>query len=212
MPPKSSSCASEPVVIELHTDLQPERRKAMRDVKIANETTHEPVLFSSLSDLDIPLFPEFVTGAYPFSFFKRLADELDRSFGRTTATFGPSTFPALWRPAIEVKKENDKFFVHAELPGLKKENVKITITEGVLVIEGERKGERNEKHEGYFRSERNYGKFYRAVPLPKGVKAEAATANFASGVLEIIIPAAEIKKVTREIPVAEGKAEAALTH
>ena len=178
----------------------------MRDVKIANETSYEPTVFASVSDFDFPLFPETVFGASPLTFLRRFADEFDRSFGYKPAKF------AAWRPAIAVKKENDKLFIHAEIPGVKKENVKITVSDGVLVLEGERKLEKEEKHEGYFRSECNYGKFYRAIPLPKGAKPEAATANFADGILEIVVPAVEVKKITREIPVTVGKTEPALTH
>jgi len=117
-----------------------------------------------------------------------------------------------WRPAVDVKREKGMMSVHAELPGLKKEDVKVTITGDLLEIEGERKLETEEKRNGYVHSERNYGKFYRAIELPERAVAEKATAEFVDGVLEIAIPIPEVNRVTKEIPVGAVKAKAEVKH
>ena len=74
-------------------------------------------------------------------------------------------------------------------PGLSKDDIKVEITEDMLSIQGERKQEKKEEREGYFYNECSYGSFYRAVPLPEGVDASKATAEFRNGVLEIAMPA-----------------------
>ena len=85
---------------------------------------------------------------------------------------------------------------------MKKEDVKLEITNHTLVIQGERKREHNEDHEGYHRYERSYGKFYRSIPLPEGAKADQAAAELSEGVLKVTVPAAEVKK-GRHVPVEE---------
>ena len=70
-------------------------------------------------------------------------------------------------------------------------------------MEGERKCEKEEKREGYFHSERSYGRFYRAIPVPEGADADKATAKFNNGVLNVVIPIPEILPKMREIPVTE---------
>ncbi|SRR6266566_584981 len=141
----------------------------------------------------------------PLRLMRRFNEEVDRAFGKTAET-------AIWRPVIEVKRGNEKLLVRAELPGLKKEEVKVTITGDLLEIEGERKLEKEEKHNGYVHSERSYGAFYRAIPMPEGANAEKATAEFAGGVLEIAIPVPKVVRATKEIPIREGEATAEVKH
>jgi HSP20 family protein len=88
------------------------------------------------------------------------------------------------------------FLVTAELPGVSYEDVKVYFTGDALVLEGERKC--------YFHTERSYGRFYRAIPVPEGANAEKATAQFNNGVLKVVIPIPEIVSKMREIPVTEG--------
>jgi HSP20 family protein len=134
----------------------------------------------------------------PFRLMRRFGDEMERAFGKTETG-------AMWRPAIEVKRDNEKLFVRAELPGLNREDVKVTLTGDLLEIEGERKFEKEEKHEGYIHTERNYGRFYRAVPMPEGANAGKAVAEFANGILEIVIPVPKAAPAATEIPVTEAK-------
>jgi HSP20 family protein len=110
----------------------------------------------------------------------------------------------VWSPAIEVREEDGKLRVHAELAGLKPEDVKVEALEHALVIQGERKYEHEEKQEGVVRSERRYGRFYREIPLPEGASADEAKAQFKDGVLEIELPVPERKSRRREIPIGNG--------
>jgi HSP20 family protein len=155
----------------------------------------EPPVFEAVPFLGPDLFRTNLLGMNPFA--------LMRHFGAETAA---------WRPVIDVKREKGKLLVHAELPGLKKEDVKVAITGDLLEIEGERKLETEEKRNGYVHSERNYGKFYRAIALPERANAEKATAAFTDGVLEIAIPIPEVDRATKEIPVGEVKAKGEVKH
>jgi HSP20 family protein len=174
----------------------------MAEVKIART---EPAKYEVIPFLGPDLFRTNVLGTNPFALMRRFGDELERAFGKAGEA-------AAWRPAIEVKREPGKVVVHAELPGLKKENVKVAITGDLLEIEGERKLETEEKRNGYVHSERNYGRFYRAIALPEGANAEKATAEFTDGVLEIAVPVPEVNRATKEIPVGDFKAKAELKH
>ncbi|MFS8086965.1 MAG: Hsp20/alpha crystallin family protein [Acidobacteriota bacterium] len=76
-----------------------------------------------------------------------------------------------------------------DLPGLGRDDVRVQLADGALTIEGERRAERKENHDGFYRSERSYGKFYRKVSLPEGANTENAKASFRDGVLEVTMPA-----------------------
>jgi HSP20 family protein len=106
---------------------------------------------------------------------------------------------ALWAPQIETFQRGDQFVVRADLPGMKKDNVKIEVTDDALTIEGERREEREDDREGYYRSERTYGRFCRVVPLPEGAIPESAKATFNDGVLEVTIqaPPSEVSRRRR---------------
>ena len=109
--------------------------------------------------LEAPLIRGFF-GGNPFALMKHFPEEVDRMFGyKTIAT------PDAWLPAIEVKEEKGNLSVTAELPGVKKEDVRVHVRGDALVVEGEPKYEKEEKSEGCFHTERSYGRFYRAIPL-----------------------------------------------
>jgi len=148
-------------------------------------------------------FLQKAEAANPFAFMRRVTEELDRAFGLRPDTPGlPAFYPRMWAPEIEVYERDDKFVVRVDLPGLNKEDVKIEVTHDELTIEGERKVETEEKKEGFYRTERTYGRFYRRIGIPEHVKAENAVAAFKDGVLEIVMPAIpvpEVKKRTVEI-------------
>jgi HSP20 family protein len=95
----------------------------------------------------------------------------------------------LWAPQIETLQRGDQFVVRADLPGMKKDNVNIELSDDAVTIEGERREEREDDREGYYRSERTYGSFCRVVPLPEGAIPESAKATFNDGVLEVTIQA-----------------------
>jgi HSP20 family protein len=133
----------------------------------------------------------------PFTFMRRVTEELDRAFGFRPDVPGELEFyPRTWSPEIEIVERDDKFCVRVDLPGLKKENVKVEVAHDELTIEGERKVEKEETKQGFYRTERAYGSFLRRIAIPDHVKAENAIATFKNGVLEIEMPA---------IPVPEAK-------
>lgn len=158
-----------------------------------------------------------VTASTPFGFMRRFATDMERLFEefeglRFPSLFGREFFPFTrefehvgWVPEIEVLQKEGQFVVRADLPGLKKENVKVELTDNVLTISGERKEEKEEKREGYYRSERSYGSFYRQIPLPEGAKTDTATAEFKDGVLEIAIQAPEREPRPRLIEIKQGE-------
>jgi HSP20 family protein len=123
----------------------------------------------------------------PFSFFQRDLWPFQRESWPIRAAGQGAT--SMWAPQIETFQRGDQFVVRADLPGLKKEDVNVEVTDDAITIQGERREEREENREGYYRSERSYGSFYRAVPLPEGAITESAKANFKDGVLEINVQA-----------------------
>ena len=163
-----------------------------------------------------------VTAATPFGFMRRFATDMERLFEefegfRFPSLFGREFFPFTrefehvgWVPEIEVLRKNGDLIVRADLPGLKRDDVKVELTEGLLTISGERKEEKEEKREGYYRSERSYGSFFRQIPLPEGAKTDTAKAEFNDGVLEITMqaPAREPQKRLLEIKQGEHAAKA----
>ncbi|HEX7359120.1 MAG TPA: Hsp20/alpha crystallin family protein [Bryobacteraceae bacterium] len=144
---------------------------------------------------------EFFTN--PFSSMRRISDEMDRAFGHFLGQGGAETMAGF--PAIEVAEHDGNLCVHADVPGLKPEDVKVEVTEDSLIIRGERKSEHEHRGENTYRSERHYGSFYRQIPLPQGAKTEQAKANFTNGVLEIAVPLPQEASKRREIPVQTGQ-------
>jgi HSP20 family protein len=130
---------------------------------------------------------------------QEFTSEMDRLFRGS----GFGTELQAWAPALDAQECNGNFVVSAELPGLKKDDVKVDVTdENTLIIQGERKQEHKEDHDGYHRWERNYGRFYRAVALPEGAKADQVKAELKDGVLKVSIPMPETRTKSRQIPVA----------
>jgi HSP20 family protein len=136
----------------------------------------------------------------PFSLLGRMTEEMDRVFGEFGVNRGNGG-QAIWAPPIEISEQDGKYTVRAELPGLKPEEVKVEVADGALVLEGERKFEKEEEKSGVYRSERRYGRFYRAIPLPEGVNPDQANARFENGVLEVTVPIEQQRENRRQIPV-----------
>ena len=113
-----------------------------------------------------------------------------------------------WTPAMDIQETDGEYLIKADLPDVTKDDVKVEIRDGTISVSGERKQEKEEKREGYFHSERSYGKFYRSMLLPEGVKADLIAAHFNNGVLEVTVPLAE-KAKRQEIPVKEPAKEEA---
>ncbi len=144
----------------------------------------------------------------PFALMRRLSDEMDRIFSDTPShgEFGGAQGyqHAVWMPTLEVRERDNNLVVTAELPGIEKNDVNVEVTDDALIIEGERKQEHKEERGGFHRSERSYGRFYRAIALPEGVKADNAKAHFNNGVLEVTIPIDQAKQNRRRIEVQSG--------
>jgi HSP20 family protein len=155
--------------------------------------------------LSLSPFEVFLTN--PFSLMRRMTEEMDRAFSEFSGSNNGDT--SLWTPAIEVSQRDGQYVVHAELPGLKPEDVKVEVADDALVIEGERKYEHEEDRGGVHRTERRYGRFYRAIPLPEGTKAEQARARFENGVLEVMIPLSRQQSDRHQIPVEPSSPSAA---
>lgn len=99
-----------------------------------------------------------------------------------------------WMPAVDVFEKNDKFIVKAEVPGMKEEDIDVSVVGDTLTIKGERKTETEVKEEDYYRCERSYGSFYRSIPLPSAVDASKIEASYEDGLLEVTLPKkAEVK-------------------
>lgn len=95
-----------------------------------------------------------------------------------------------WRPAVDIRETGDSYLVSAELPGLSKDDVQITIENNVLKLTGERRFEKEVKEEEFHRVERAYGSFSRAFALPTRVDPERVEAGFKDGILTITVPKA----------------------
>jgi HSP20 family protein len=148
--------------------------------------------------LGLPLRPAEFFRTNPFSLMRRMTEELDRAFSEPA---GGEQSERTWVPAIEVTQRDGNFVVRAELPGLRTEDVKVEITDGALVIEGERKVEHDKTKGGIHVTERRYGKFLRAIPLPDSAKVDEARAKYENGVLEVTLPAEDERSKRREIPI-----------
>ena len=129
----------------------------------------------------------------PFRTLQRLSDEMDRIFddfglGRRWSSGRREFGSEMWAPDVEVFQKNNELTIRADLPGLKKDEVTVEVADQAVTIQGERRRETDEEHEGLYRSERSYGSFWRVIPLPEGAISEQAKAQFRDGVLEITMP------------------------
>jgi len=133
----------------------------------------------------------------PFREFEDMSTKLGRFFSqpylrRTVDDDGG--FFADFSPAVDVQETDNEYIVKADLPDVKKEDVKVGIEDGVLTLEGERKQEKEEKNKKFHRVERAYGKFVRRLALPTEVDAQKVAAEFKDGVLNVHLPKAETVK------------------
>jgi HSP20 family protein len=141
--------------------------------------------------------------ANPFELMRRMTEQM----------FGTPTTPGVrslarsaeaWIPAIEVFERDGKLHVTADLPGMTKDNVKVEVRGNNLIIEGERKQEKKEDREGWFMTERTYGRFDRVVPLPDDVNPDSAKATFHDGVLDLTFDLPQNQKSqSKTIPIEE---------
>ena len=180
-----------------------------REAERGIQRTSEPVRGGVSQRGMAPVAGYGVAGS-PFSLMRRMAEDMDRIFedfgfgpslgiapllspsllsssqaqGRGTA----STQRGMWAPQLETFRQGDKLVVRADLPGLRKEDVNVEVDDGILTISGHRAEQQVEDRDDYYRSERSYGQFSRALPLPEGVTGDACEATFENGVLEVTLP------------------------
>lgn len=133
----------------------------------------------------------------PFRELQDMSQRLNQIFARPFEGFGSGRqllTVAEWSPAVDVSETDAEYVVKAELPEVKKEDVKVTMEDGVLTLEGERKQEKEEKGKHYHRIERSYGSFMRSFELPDNVDTSKAKAEFKDGMLTLSLPKTEKAK------------------
>jgi HSP20 family protein len=185
------------------------RGDQQRDLQTSRESGNvRPSSSPRRTELDqsggsLPQFSSLV-GSSPFGVMRRMMEDMDRLFSTFAGSpdprsqqglvrggqrgVQPSTFRNLWAPQVEIFERGNNLVVRAELPGLAREDVDVEIDDDALVIRGERHNDVEDENDGYYRSERSYGSFYRAIPLPDGIDPNAANASFKDGVLEVTLP------------------------
>jgi HSP20 family protein len=115
----------------------------------------------------------------------------DRFFTKDSWSDEESVSKAAWYPVVDITENNDEYELSAELPGLKKEDIHISFSDGILKLEGERKKEKEEKDTDYHRVERTFGNFCRTFRLPNTVKTDKIAADFKDGILNVRLPKME---------------------
>jgi len=135
----------------------------------------------------------------PFRELSSLQTEMNRLFNAAfdTSSSGGGNGGRRWAPAMDLLETEDHFVLRADLPGMTESDVNIEVEDNVLTVSGERKAEHEENREGFYRVERAFGAFSRSLTLPKGIDADAVSASFDKGVLEVRIPKPEERKPRR---------------
>jgi HSP20 family protein len=164
----------------------PVKQEAKREVSALSRWDPYAQIRQMEADMERFLEPFWPSARWPFAF---------RS---------PRLLPTgtTWAPRMDMYKKEGNLVLTAELPGMKPEDVEVTVEEGDLILKGERKAEKEVKEEDYYRMERRYGSFYRRQPLPEGIKPEQIKATFGNGVLEVTIPVpSETRGEAQQIPI-----------
>ena len=135
---------------------------------------------------------------HPWSLMNRWQRELDQVFNGALGGSEPVIANnAAWMPSVDVREENERFVVRADLPGLAAKDIEVSAEDGVLTIRGDRPANEDVGTIGVERIERVSGAFLRRFALPESAQAEVIKANYANGVLEIVIPKAPRVKAKR---------------
>jgi HSP20 family protein len=133
----------------------------------------------------------------PFQTIGKLQDEMNHLFNLSLPAFSGKSaglLEGMWSPAIDIYDTKDQIIVKADLPGMKKEDIEVTLHDNTLILRGEKKNDQETKEEDYVRTERFYGSFHRAFTLSSPVDAAQVKANYKNGVLEIMLPKKEEAK------------------
>lgn len=127
----------------------------------------------------------------PFQDIERLQDEMNRLFNTSLSKSSGHRRGAqedLWAPAVDIRDSKDSIVVKADIPGINREDIDVTIQDDILIIKGEKRVDKEEKEENYLRTERVYGSFSRAIQLSSPVENERVKATYKDGVLELVLP------------------------
>lgn len=132
----------------------------------------------------------------PFLDLEEVSDRLNRMFARPLhqANGNETMIVADWTPSVDISETDGEYQIKAEIPDVKKEDVKVTLEDGVLTLQGERKYEKEEKGKKFHRIERSYGSFVRTFSLPDVINEEKVKAEFKDGVLNLHLPKSEKAK------------------
>lgn len=128
----------------------------------------------------------------PFAGFREIEDRLNRVFGGAPTAACPTV--DRWSPSVDLHESDEAYTIEADLPGLKKEDISLTVEEELVTIKGTRNQSTEHKEEGYRRIERSYGTFQRAFRIPGGVDNSKVEANYEHGVLKVTLPKPEQTK------------------
>ncbi|HWL52269.1 MAG TPA: Hsp20/alpha crystallin family protein [Chthoniobacteraceae bacterium] len=136
--------------------------------------------------------PEFSLSR--FRGLESLREEMNRLFDGTSGFARSGGLISGWNPLLDVTQDKENIYVKAELPGLKKDEINLSLHEGVLTLSGERHEESKKEDEKIFREERTFGRFSRSVTLPSMVDPEGIKATYRDGILTVELPKAEEAK------------------
>ena len=129
----------------------------------------------------------------PFRELEDMSERLNRVFSRPTLrnTGTENLTVADWMPTVDISESESEYLIKAELPEVRKEDVKVTVENGVLTLQGERRQEKEEKGKRFHRVERSYGSFVRSFTLPESVDEGGVRAEYKDGVLALHLPKSE---------------------
>jgi len=189
---------------EQSTPTQPtskEEARSSQGAGLARSSGDDAIARRRRSNLiGLPLTPFDVLRMTPFSLFRRMTEEFDRALQPFLSEDQASAAIA-WTPTVEISERDGKYRILAELPGLSPNDIRVEVEDDALVLQGERQVERDATEGGIRRSERQFGFFYRRIPLPEGADPEQAKAKFHDGILEITIPAPDRQAKRRQIQI-----------
>lgn len=139
----------------------------------------------------------------PWRMMRELQREMSTVFDRRTSDTDESLPVATcdWSPAVDIKEEDNRFVIQADIPGVDPKDIEVQMEKGVLSISGERRAEHEEEKEGFKRIERSYGSFLRRFTLPDTADADSITAKSKNGTLEVIVNKREPETHSRRITI-----------
>ena len=149
----------------------------------------------------------------PFQDLLSIQDEMNQLFGRALGQpagrqGGETATTRMWAPALDISERKDAYLVTVEVPGVKPEDLEITLEDGLLTIQGERQFTADSSDQQFHRVERRYGAFRRSITLPSRVQADAIEASFDNGLLQVVVPKAEEAKPKKiSVKAAGGRQE-----